>query len=189
MNGWSEAGPPEEAYGRVTDAARFAPLHPCARELLDDLARRYAVTVETATELDPNGDGSVPVVRLTPADPAASPLSVTFTAFPGLLLRMGASDDWPLPVCGCDACAETVEECVGMLHERVDAITAGRYGERLERREFDWWHQVWYGTDLGVNNAGGAVSGERLDALRSALPTGEVSWAPWPARAAAATGN
>jgi uncharacterized protein DUF6226 len=183
MTDWGEAGPPEDAYGRVTDAARFAPLHPYARDLLDELARRYAVTVETSSELDPNGRGPVPMVRLTPAEPAASPLSVTFTEFPGLRLRLGVAVDVVLPGCGCDACAETVEESVEMLREYVEALTTGRFGERLVRREYgDWWHEVWYGTDLGVNNGGATVGGDELATLRAALPTGEVTWAPWPRR-------
>jgi len=189
MTGWGEAGPPDEAYGRVTDAARFAPLQPYARELIDDLRRRYAVRVETAEELDPNGLGPVPVVRLVPADPAASPLSVTFTEFPGLLLRMGVEDNLVLPMCGCDACAETVPECVDELRRRVDALTAGAYGERLARRDHDWWYQVWYDTDLGEHNSQQTVSGERLASLRAALPAGDVRWAPWPVRSAAATEN
>lgn len=184
MTTWGEEGPPEEAYGRVTDANRFAPLHDLARQALDDLAARYAVTRDAWTERDPLGGGTdVPAVRLTPADPAAAPVTVVFTEFPGVRLRYGGTE-LHLPQCGCDACAETLDECAGQLREQLAAVTAGRCGERLVPRDGQWWHELWHHDAEGLlSAASGVVEGERLAELRAELPTGERRWRPWPVAA------
>ena len=55
MNGhrWGAAGPPLEAYSRVTNPERFACLHNTAAELLDRLEREFAAEREEAYGLDP----------------------------------------------------------------------------------------------------------------------------------------
>lgn len=77
----------------------------------------------------------------SPADPAASPLTIVFDGFPGLLIvPMGRGDRMHLPVCGSDAFGETVEECIGRLREQVGGADRGRFGERLVR-EHGWWQE------------------------------------------------
>jgi hypothetical protein len=88
MSRWGEAGPPPEAYERVTDADRFAPLHVHARELLADLERRFVV--RRTEPSDPAGP---------PPTPAAAVLTVVFTSFPGLLVRYGLAGSLPVPRC------------------------------------------------------------------------------------------
>ena len=177
-----DGAPPEEAYGRVTDPGRYAGLHAVGRDLLDELESRFAVTRETFTESARHGAERAPAVRLIPANPAAAPLTLIFTAFPGLEVRMG-SDVWMhLPVCGCDACDETVEESAEQLRDQVEALIAGTFGERLIRKR-GWWHERWYRTAHGA--AGGSrvrVDREQLVALRAAMPDGELRWEPWPER-------
>lgn len=175
--------PPEEAYGRVTDPGRFAGLHVVARDLLDELETRFGVGRETSSEPDRHGPEPAPVVRLVPADPAASPLSIVFDAFPGLTVRMGRGDDWlHLPYCGCDACDETVDWCTEQLRDRVEALTAGTFGERLVR-EHGWWHERWFRFAEGDSRDSQKIfDKDRIAALRAALPDGELRWAPWPAR-------
>ncbi len=58
-------------------------------------------------------------MRLVPANPAAAPLTLIFTAFPGPEVRMGRGDWMHLPGCGCDACDETVEECAQQLRDQA----------------------------------------------------------------------
>jgi len=182
MSSWGEAGPPDEAYGRVTDAARFAPLHDIARDVLDDLARRYRVSREEFTDDDGNGDLPAPGILLTPTDPAAAPLAVVFTAFPGLIGRMGAGCGFILPMCGCDACDETVDDCAERLHARLDALVAGTFGARLVSSG-GWWHEAWYRTSDGASESGRVlVAGDELASLRSVMPTGELRYAPWQVR-------
>lgn len=175
--------PPAEAYGRITDPGRFAALHVAARDLLDELEARFDVTREISSEPDRHGSEPAPVVRLVPADPAASPLAIVFDAFPGLTVRMGRGDDWShLPYCGCDACDETIEWCTEQLRDHVEALTAGTFGERLTR-DHGWWHERWYRTSGGHARSRGKIIGrDRVAALRAALPEGELRWVPWPAR-------
>jgi hypothetical protein len=63
-NRWGPAGPPDEAYSRVTDPQRYAPLHAIARDVLDDLQRRFDVTARASSELDPNKTTPAPVTTL-----------------------------------------------------------------------------------------------------------------------------
>ncbi|WP_091678414.1 DUF6226 family protein [Amycolatopsis marina] len=179
---WGPEGPPEEAYSRVTDPGRYAPLHAAARELLDELIERYTVVGETFEEADPHGSEPAPGIRLAPADPAASPLAVVFTSFPGLVVQLGRTETLALPRCGCDACDETVEDCVELLRERVGALTAGTFGERLVR-DGGWWHEYWYRTPNGGGGSSrGRIDRKELRALRATAPGGEQRWAPWPRR-------
>jgi hypothetical protein len=176
--------PPEEAYGRVTDAGRIAGLHPAARELLHDLQLRFDVTRETSGEPDPHGSGPAPVVRLVPAEPAASCLTVVFTAFPGLLVRAGDGIvDVGLPPCGCDACAEPVESCVDELRGPAATITAGTIGARIVHEQ-GWWLERGIGAAEGLGSRT-CLDGAGLDRMRALLPGGHRTWAPWPRRPAA----
>lgn len=182
MAGGTEVLPPEEAYGRVTDPGRFAGLHAVGRDLLDELESRFAVTRETFSEPDRHGAELALAVRLVPANPAAAPLTLIFTGFPGLEVRMGRGDWMPLPGCGCDACDETVEECTEQLRDQVDALIAGTFGERLIR-EHGWWHERWYRSAEGAaGSSRGRVDRDQLAALRAAMPDGELHWEPWPER-------
>lgn len=178
---WGADGPPEEAYGRVTDPGRYSGLHTVGWELLDELERRYAVTRNASTEPDLHSSDPVPVVRLVPADPGAAALTMAFTAYPGLIVRIGRDNTAPLPACGCDACDETVEECTKSLRALVTALTAGTFGERLIR-EHGWCHERWYQAGAAAWSERTPVSGRQLRALRVALPDGELLWMPWPKR-------
>lgn len=174
--------PPQEAYGRVTDPGRYAGLHTVGQDLLDELEDRFAVKRETSSEPDRHGTEPMTAVRLVPADPAAAALTIVFDAFPGLIVRMGRDDLMHLPVCGCDACDETVEECTEQLRDRIDALTAGTFGERLVHDQ-GWWHERWYRTADGVSGCSrSSVDDDQFDELRAAMPDGELTWAPWPER-------
>jgi len=110
---WGLEGPPPEAYSRVTGADRFQPLHRIALELLDQFDEKFDVQREEGQGFDPSLEPvgfARPSIRLTPADPAAAPIAIAFTTFPGLRVRCG---QWMLdsfPSCGCDACAEEIED-------------------------------------------------------------------------------
>lgn len=182
MRKWGGTDPPEEAYGRVTDAGRFAPLHPLGHAVLDDLEHRFAVRREDFTEPDPSGTGTAPAVRLVPADPAAAALTIGFTAFPGLTVLIGVTDRFTLPMCGCDACDETVSDCADQLRERLTALTAGTHGERLVRADGAWWHERWYQAKYGESTSGTRLEGSSLAEVRAAIPTGDRTWSPWPHR-------
>ena len=174
--------PPEEAYSRVTDSGRYAGLHETALALLDELEQRFDVTRESSSEPDPHSAEPAPSVRLVPSNPAAASLTIVFDAFPGITVRLGHLERMHLPVCGCDGCDETVEDCTGTLLDRLDALTAGTFGDRLVR-DGGWWHEHWYQTSGGTESSSRSrVKGNRLAALRGAMATDELVWAPWPAR-------
>lgn len=181
-NRWGPAGPPDEAYSRVTDPQRYAPLHAIARDVLDDLQRRFDVTAHASSELDPNRTTQAPVTTLAPPDPGASPLSVTFTAFPGLVVRFGRTQREPIPECGCDACDETVDDCASLLREIIDAVTAGAFGERIIQAADGRWHERWRVTELGSRSNRTPVTAEKALLLRQELGSDDARWAPWPAR-------
>ncbi len=187
MGRWSGA-PPEQAYGRVTDAGRFAALHPFARDLLDDLQARYAVTRQLRTEPDVHGSMPAQVIRLVPVDPAAAPLEVVCTAFPGLLLRVGRTLDVPVPACGCDACDETTGDSIERIEHLVRALTSDGFGERLHHHADDgqWWLEHWSGSSATAPSGGGGtvVGRRRVGEIHALLPDRGIQWLAWTERPA-----
>ncbi len=203
MSRWGEAGPPDEAYSRVTDPTRFAPLHALGTALLDDLEARFQVSRSVSSEPDPHSPDEVaPAVTLTPSSPGAAPLTVVTTAFPGLIMRFGGVVV-TLPECGCDACDETIPDLTELLNRHVAALVAGTFGDRLihevsrsfpmSYRDSDgpgaavhkgqWWHEQWYEAPDGTaGSSRSALEKPQLSALRKALPSGERTWHPWPSR-------
>ncbi len=179
---WASQGPPQEAYGRLTNPERYRVLHNIARALLDDMERRFDVTHEVSSEADQYSAASGRVVRLVPADMAASPLTVVFDDFPGLLVRMGDDCIAGLPACGCDACDETVERCAEQLHAYAEVCAAGDVGERIVHAH-GWWHERWYGFPVGVSWNRTPLDLPQRDALRQAFGGDEKRWEPWPQRA------
>lgn len=179
---WGSQGPPPEAYGRVTDAQRYRELHTVAHSLLNDLQQRFDVTRELSTESDRHSPEPAPVVRLVPADPAASALTIVFDAFPGVLVRMGHDGGTHQPVCGCDACDEPVQRCAEQLRGYVEVCVTGAFGERLVHDD-TWWHERWYEFPTGVSWDRAPLDVPQRDALREAFAGDEMRWAPWPQRA------
>lgn len=179
---WGASGPPEEAYGRVTDPSRYAELHVIGHDLLDDLERRYDVTRATSVVADRHSTTAAPVVRLVPVDPRSSTLGIGFDAFPGLTVYSGRAGEFHLPACGCDACDETVAECAERLQEHVEAIIAGTFGEALVHADGAWWHEHWSTTAHSESRGRSRLDREHLSALRVALDGGSRGWQPWQER-------
>lgn len=179
---WGAAGPPDDAYSRVTDPQRHSALHAIARDVLGDLHGRFDVTAHASSELDPNRSTQAPVTTLVPTNPDSSPLSIASTAFPGLIVGFGRKQREPIPECGCDACDETVDDCASLLREIVDAVTAGAFGERIVQAADGTWHETWRATELGSRSGRTRVTVERALLLRQELGSDDARWAPWPAR-------
>jgi hypothetical protein len=106
------------ATPHATDTARFAVLHDAAESMLDDLHERYMVERRESKELLGADEALVRMVRLIPRTPAAGPLAIAFTDFPGLMVRLGRWWAEALPACGCDECGEDPAELIGVLAAR-----------------------------------------------------------------------
>ena len=96
---WEPGDPPEEAYGRVTNPERFQPLHSTMLEIVDGLEEAFDLDRTEGYGLDEELEGkhglARPSIRLTPADSNAAPITVVFTDFPGLMVRLGRWFDVP----------------------------------------------------------------------------------------------
>jgi uncharacterized protein DUF6226 len=132
---WGLAGPPPEAYSRVTNGARFEPLHHLALARLERLQERFEVERIEGYGLD-HGlqqqlDLTRPSVSLVPADSDAAPIVVAFTTFPSVVLRCGFMAVLQFPECGCDACDETAEGEEQQLLAVTDDVVEGRFRESI----------------------------------------------------------
>lgn len=169
-------------YSRVTDPGRYAVLHEAAEKLLDDLTARY--TVERRETREPLGPAGEPVrtVRLIPRTPAAAPLAVSFTDFPGIVLRLGRWYEEPLPACGCDACDERPDHLVTDLVTQVDALVEGGLWERVRRGVKGSWSETrLIGPDFSAGRSTPLDAGDARAARRDGFAAA-VQWAPWPRR-------
>jgi len=184
---WGAAGPPLEAYSRVTNRERFASLHDSAAGCLDRLEREFETERREAygldLELEHDCNLSRPSVALLPCDVGAAPLIIAFSDFPGLRVRFGRWYVVAFPTCGCDACDETAETEAERLGSLIDNMTAGRFREviRVRADGTAWKESEFWST-------GGSCAEElRLDQTRTRKLLDECErrsfeWGPWPRR-------
>ncbi len=189
---WGPEGPPEEAYGRLTNPERFAPLHDAALELIARLEAGFDVERAEAYGLDEDLEGqrglARPSVRLSPSDPEAAPITVVFTDFPGLFVRFGRWAEEIFPVCGCDACGGTAEEEIERLTEKTHSLTTNGLCETVEaprglfRRdgslEAEWRGPSSYGRHWSRIDR--ELARQMSDGRRRLV----LDWKPWPRRKA-----
>ena len=141
-----EAGnPPDDAYSKVTNPERFRPLHGAAMGLIERLRTEFDIEVEEGYDIPFPGidkfELDLPSVRLTPIDAACAPISISFTDFPGIIIRLGRWKEEPFPNCGCDACDEDADEEMEGMAEIVESVTGGGFLEatRIPRFLGDGW--------------------------------------------------
>src|SRR5690349_19446470 len=130
------------AIPHATDTGRFAVLHDAAESMLDDLHERYMVERRESKELLGAEEALVRMVRLIPRTPAAGPLAVAFTDFPGLMVRLGRWWAEALPACGCPECDEDPAELIGVLRGQVSALVEGGLWERVRRGVGGSWFET-----------------------------------------------
>ena len=142
----SDAGePPDDAYSRVTNPERFRPLHGAALRLIEQLEVEYDVEVEEGYDLPlprvSKCELELPPVRLTPNDRACAPITIAFTGFPGIVVKLGKWKEEPFPNCGCDACDEDAGEEVEGMTAIFESVTGGGFLEaiRIPRILGDGW--------------------------------------------------
>lgn len=123
------SNPPDEAYGRVTDPERFRPLHVAADALVAELESDFEVDRTDGLDVDPELSSvygeHLRTTRLTPRSPAAAPVTISWSAFPGVHVRLGHRCKAAFPICGCDACDEEAEWLVELLRDTVLSVTRG----------------------------------------------------------------
>ena len=180
--------PAQESYSVTAHRQRFAPLHTVAQALMDWLLARFEVRcVQDPGLAAALGYATEPVVqsvRLIPADRACAPLGLVFTDFPGVLLSVGALYQWHFPICGCDACDDSVDELLDDLEEQIATAVAGHFTEILDESGSGLLtHRFDPDGAAGRESSGGVegISPERLARARAMLPADGV-WAPWPVR-------
>jgi hypothetical protein len=184
---------PPEAYSRATHPERFRPLHRLALDLLEDLDTEYAVSRTEAFEPAPGTatfEHARPPVTLTPATPAAAPVAIAFTPFPGLIVRFGRWLVEPFPSCGCDACGKTANGEGARLEALVHAVVAGRFREELVIPWLGDGRLAWSFGDAGAAGRGSGWS--RLPRAHAVALRGRgpriVQWSPWPGRSTGRAG-
>ena len=168
----------------MTRAARYGVLQDAADIVLEELTARYTLERrETKELLTAGSDGPFArVVRLIPHAPAAAPMSVVFTDFPSVVLRLGRFYEQSLPGCGCDMCDEDPAELVDELHLTAAAAVEGGLWERVHRRLTGSWSEARligpaFTTTQRTRLDPGAARAARRDGFAAA-----VQWAPWPRR-------
>jgi len=184
-NRWDGASPPTEAYSRVSNLQRFAPLHAVANALIEWLQNSFDVTIEqsptTATDLLGVPDDVVSAIRVVPHDPSAATLTFVLTRFPGVVIHAGSLHDFRFPGCGCDACDDSATSVADELEWTVRTVVSGGYSERI-----DPWPGRW--VEYRLDEPGdqmhsgrsrtSALPKDRVKSARTALPSGS-RWLPW----------
>lgn len=183
--GMDHLPPPDDAYGRVTAPERYTVVHDAAAQLIADLAGRYDVATSPGDRTDlgrSEGIELLRVVRLVPAGVDAAPLTVGFTAFPGVLVRFGRWHLQAFPSCGCDACDEHPDDVIRELDDRVTALVQGRFTEEVA----GWWRPWQTAEFVGSDGGWCRRSSQRIDraARRQILEhgSGRHDWQSWPLR-------
>ena len=196
MSGWfgyakGERIPLLAAYSRVTNPERFLPLHTAMLKTVGRLEKDFEVERTEGYGLDGELARGVDLVRsdvkLVPADPDAAPITVVFTAFPGLYTRFGRWYSEPFPSCGCDACNESAEGEIERLNEMVYDVTAGRFRETIRAPFLSFIGSGWREAEFWSPGERRSRSRSRVDGFQARKMSGgrqrlDLNWKPWPRR-------
>lgn len=157
-------------------------LHEAAERLLDEFTERYVVERRESKEPPGPAEPLERVVRLIPHTPAAGPLAVCFTDFPGLIVRLGRWWSETLPGCGCPVCAEDPQELVDVLRAQAVALVEGGLWERVRRGVGGSWFETrLIGDGVNARREGQLTARDARDARRGGFAAA-AQWAPWPKR-------
>ena len=88
---WGKGEPPTDAYSRVTEPERFRLLHDWALEVVARLQTEYEVTLVEGEGMDAELERaplSRPTVKLTTLQNSCAPITIAFTDFPALVVRV-----------------------------------------------------------------------------------------------------
>ena len=182
---WSGEGPPDEAYSRITEPERFKPLHDWALEAAERLQTEYEVILEEGTgidaELEQRSTLVRPTMKLTPREESSAPITIAFTDFPSLKVRVGRWVIERFPSCGCDACDEMPEEEFEIFSELLSDVVAGRFWESMRLQPGgDGWSSRKFWSEEECRSSGGSWV-PRAEAARILDGEAEIvlDWLPW----------
>jgi Family of unknown function (DUF6226) len=68
---------------------------------------------------------------LAPEDPSSAPIVVSFSAFPGIQIRLGYWHFMAFPASGCDSCKEEVNAEILRFRSSAADVVAGRFIESI----------------------------------------------------------
>ena len=164
--------PDEDSYSRITKPERFLPLHDFTLKLVERLKSSYDVMYEEGLASDAAPIHNItlarPSIRLTPKNENAAPLIFRFSTFPGVVIRFGLWEEKAFPNCGCDACAETVEENLEDIQENVKSVINGNFKESIHKnprsRDTSWIYTRRY----SFRGSNGSSNGETKIDLKTA---------------------
>jgi len=187
---WGREGPPDDAYSRVTEPERFAPLHDWALEAVARLQREYEVTLDEGGVTDADLERSPlsrPLMKLTPIHDSSAPVTIAFTDFPGLAVRVGRWFIDQFPSCGCDACDEMPEDAFEGFRVLLTDVVAGRFRESLYLEPGgDGWSSREFGVGERLSRSGRSrVSRDRAVQMLDGKTEIALEWKPWQPRAGA----
>ena len=183
---WSGEGPPEEAYSRVTEPERFAPLHDWALETVARLQSDYEVALVDSDSMDlclERSPLSRPTIKLTPLQDSGAPLTIAFTDFPGLAVRVGRwVTEW-YPSCGCDACDEMPEGAFQEFTTLLECVVTAGFRESLYLpRRGDGWMTREFRSYEYHRSGKSRISRDRALALLDGEHEIVLEWTPWPSK-------
>ena len=183
---WGPGGPPSEAYSRITEPERFAPLHGIALELLEELENTFDVERSEAYGLAPereNTELARPSIRLVPNQDSAASIVFVFSAFPGLRMQAGQWYSDSFPSCACDACDETSDSEAERLTSIVDNITSGRFREEvhLPAVGVGWYERGLWSSNRSNSNKSRLDRDVALQMLADS-ESSVFEWQPWTRR-------
>ncbi len=186
---WGADGPPREAYSRVTNPERFAPLHTIAAQLLHRLELEFDVDRVEAYGVDPYLETRFnavarPTVKLTPRQIDGAPVAISFSAFPGLHVRFGHRATRAFPACGCDACDETAEKEAETFNWLTENVIEGRFKEEIwiSDSQSAWTRTEFWSTDGASERNNSTIDWEEAQQLLHNQKRLTYEWAPWSKR-------
>jgi hypothetical protein len=139
-----------------------------------------------AAELLMDAPDVLHAVKVTPRRSVAAPLTFVLTGYPSVIVHAGVLHDFPFPVCGCDACDETVETTADRMELLVLTVAAGGYSERYPMGRRRWSEYALTAFDgSGAESGKGEPGPAAIDRLHDpAIRLREVAggWSPWPLR-------
>ncbi len=184
--------PPDEAYSRVTNPERFQSLHSAAITMVVRLEETFHVHRVEEYGLDEELEGIRavvrPTVRLTPVNVNVAPITIAFSDFPGLFVRVGWWVTKSFPVCGCDACDESAPDEIERLTELVGVVTGGGFQEAVQcpkgpfARHCGRKSEFRAPTHIGSGKS--RITRARARQMTGGARTLKLDWQPWPHRQA-----